>query len=577
MNKITENRLIVDSIAIGILGALGANLFIFLLKLANRFLLQDIAGFKEPMLPSEGGTLAQHIGSHGLWLIPVVLAVAGLIVGLLIYKLAPDAEEGTDAGIEAFHRKGGYIRKRVPFVKLVASALTIGSGGSAGREGPTVLIGAGLGSIYAQIMNRDVSERRLLVLVGMASGLSAIFRSPIGTAFFAVEVLYSSMEFEAIALIYALIGSLVAYSLNALIVGWAPLFTISQTFDFNNLHSFGEFAVLGIACGVLAALMPTLYFEIKAFFSRLKIPKFVKPAIGGLLTGICALFLPQVLGAGYGWIQVTLNGDLTMKIMIILIFAKMISFAFTVGSGGSGGDIIPSLFIGAMIGGVIAHLFHQPATGFVVVGMTAFLGAAMRMPIAAVVLVTEMTSGYELLIPAGIAVIISYLLQEFLTRHAKHRTMYKAQVPYRSDSPAHEEEHWRLAYQMLRHKDINLPSDVGYLELLKLIQSGVPINLSDGKDFLLGEIHEDSPLRGKCLKSEAAAPLHQHAEVVALLHEGDIFVPNGDTKFHNKDQVLVLAESDRTEEIRKLMAPPSSSRQYTNNTFEPAKSGQETL
>ncbi len=193
--------------------------------------------------------------------------------------------------------------------------------------------------------------------------------------------------------------------------------------------------------------------------------------------------------------------------------------------------------------------------------MTAFLGAAMRMPIAAIILVTEMTSGYELLIPAGIAVIVSYLLQEFLTRHAKHRTMYKAQVPYRSDSPAHEEEHWRLAYQMLRHDDVKLPSDVGYLELLQLIQSGVPIKLSSGKDFLLGEIHENSPLRGKFLSSEAAKPLHQNAEVIALLHDGDILVPNGQTKLHNKDQLLVLAESDKTGKIRELLAPPSSSRQ----------------
>lgn len=561
MSKITENRLILDSIAIGILGALGANLFIFLLKWANRLLLQDIAGYKEPMLPSEGGTLAQHVGAHGLWLVPLVLAAGGLIVGLLIYKIAPDAEEGTDAGIEAFHRKGGFIRKRVPLVKMIASAITIGSGGSAGREGPTVLIGAGLGSIYAQVMKRKVSERRLLVLVGMASGLSAIFRSPIGTAFFAVEVLYSSIEFESTALIYALIGSLVAYALNALIVGWEPLFSITQNFNFNNITNFGEFALLGIACGLLAALMPALYFETKSFFTKLRIPKYFKPAIGGLLTGIFALFLPQVLGAGYGWIQITLNGDFTLKIMIILIIAKMVSFSFTVGSGGSGGDIIPTLFIGAMIGGVIAHLFHQPATGFVVVGMTAFLGAAMRMPIAAIILVTEMTSGYELLIPAGIAVIVSYLLQEFLTRHAKHQTMYKGQVPYRYDSPSHEEEHWRLAYRMLQNKDIKLPDDVSHLELLKLIQSGVPINLSNGKNFLLGEIDENSPLRGKDLSSEEASPLRNKAEVVALLHDGDIFIPNGSTKFHNKDQLLILAESNHSEMIKKILTPPSASRQ----------------
>ena len=571
MSRITENRLLLDSVVIGILGALGANLFIFLLKWANRLLLQDIAGYKEPMLPSEGGTLAQHIGSHGLWLVPIVMAVGGLIVGLLIYKVAPDAEEGTDAGIEAFHRKEGFIRTRVPFVKLIASAITIGSGGSAGREGPTVLIGAGLGSIYAQFMKRDVNERRLLVLVGMASGLSAIFRSPIGTAFFAVEVLYSSMEFEAIALIYALIGSLVAYALNALFVGWEPLFSISQNFNFNNLHSFGEFAILGIACGAFASLMPTLYFGIKSFFTKLKIPRFIKPAIGGLITGIFALFLPQVLGAGYGWIQHTLNGDFTFRIMIILIIAKMLSFSFTVGSGGSGGDIIPSLFIGAMIGGAIAHLFHQPPTGFVVVGMTAFLGAAMRIPIAAIILVTEMTSGYELLIPAGIAVIAGYLLQDVLTRHARHRTMYKSQVPYRSDSPSHEEEHWRLAYHLLQREDIKFPGDVGHLELLQLIQSGVPIDLSNGKNFLFGEIHENSPLLGKRLNSSDASILRNKAEVVALLRDGDIYIPNGETKFQNNDQLLIVAEREQTESINKLLAPPSASRHGTQDTEQPQK------
>ncbi len=153
--------------------------------------------------------------------------LGGLISGILVYSIAPEAEgHGTDTAVRAFHRENGFIRPRVTPLKIVASAITIGSGGSAGREGPTALFSAGVGSIYASMTHRTDAEKRLLVLVGMAAGLSAIFRSPIGTAIFAVEVLYGEMEFEAGALIYTMIGSIIAYAVNGLFVGWQPLFQV---------------------------------------------------------------------------------------------------------------------------------------------------------------------------------------------------------------------------------------------------------------------------------------------------------------------------------------------------------------
>ncbi len=225
MIKESEPRLLGEAVILGVVGALAAQLFTWALRVCTHFFLIWLAGYHPPALPEHGGVLLQVIGPHGLWLVPVATTLGGLLSGLLVYNFAPEAEgHGTDTVVKAFHRAGGFIRARVAPLKLVASAITIGSGGSAGREGPTALIGAGVGSIYATITHRSDEQRQVLVLAGMAAGLSAIFRSPIGAAFFAIEVLYGSMEFEAGALLHTMLASIVAYAVNGLFVGWQPLF-----------------------------------------------------------------------------------------------------------------------------------------------------------------------------------------------------------------------------------------------------------------------------------------------------------------------------------------------------------------
>jgi len=193
-----QRRLIADSILLGVVGAVAAQVFTLMLRGANFLFLHVLAGYQPPGLPTEGGLPVQQIGVPGLWLVPVATTLGGLLVGLLVEKLAPEAEgHGTDAVVKAFHQADGRLRARVAPVKLVASAITIGSGGSAGREGPIALVAAGIGSWYASVTNRSARDRRLLLLTGMAAGLSAIFRSPVGTVIMAIEVLYSDMEFEA--------------------------------------------------------------------------------------------------------------------------------------------------------------------------------------------------------------------------------------------------------------------------------------------------------------------------------------------------------------------------------------------
>ena len=424
MTREGEPRLLLESALLGVVGALGAQLFTWMLHLCNHFFLYGLAGYVPPDI-EKGHALYQTTGAHGLWIIPAVTTLGGLLSGMLIYRFAPEAEgHGTDAAVIAFHRKQGVIRTRVAPIKLVASAITIGSGGSAGREGPMALVAAGLGSLYASLAHRSEQERRLLLLAGMAAGLAAIFRTPMGARVFAIEVLYSNMEFEVGALLYTMLASAVAYTVNGAFAGFGPLFRIPNI----PLRMFSDDAAYAafrncrrldrnhIAAGVLSWAR---------FFRALPVPVYMKPAIGGLCVGLLALRLPQILGSGYGWIQLAMQSQLTVFILLLLIFAKMIAFTLTVSSGGSGGVFAPTLFIGAMLGGSFALMLHQPSQVFVVIGMASVFGAAARVPIATMLMVTEMAGGYQLLLPAGLAVMISFVLQVWLSSYFKYRSSTK--------------------------------------------------------------------------------------------------------------------------------------------------------
>ena len=176
---------------------------------------------------------------------------------------------------------------------------------------------------------------------------------------------------------------------------------------------------------------------------RCAIPHWIKPAIGGLGVGLLALWLPQILGGGYGWIQEAIDGQLALGLLLVLVVAKIVALSLTVSSGGSGGVFAPSLFVGAMLGGAFAAIFHHPAAGMVIVGMAAVFAGAARVPIATLLMVAEMTGGYQLLVPAGLAVMLSFVIQRKLSSHFKYGSLYEAQVAGRTDSPAHRAENVR--------------------------------------------------------------------------------------------------------------------------------------
>lgn len=547
-----QHILLLDTIILGVFGALAAQIFIYLLKFFQDFFLHRLAGYYPPDLPANAGTLQQGIGAHGLWLVPLAIVIGGLISGFLVYTIAPEAEgHGTDAAVKSFHRGGGYIRPRVTPLKIIASAITIGSGGSAGREGPTALFSAGAGSIYATLFHRSDEERRLLVLVGMASGLSAIFRSPIGTAIFAVEVLYGEMQFEGNVLIYTMLGSIVAYAVNGLFVGWSPLFQVPTDLHVTQVSGYIWYIVLGLGSGIIGTILPNAFYGIRDLFHKIPIPPHFKPAIGGLGVGLIALVLPQVIGGGYGWIQKAIYGELTLKIFVILIFAKMLAFAFTVSSGGSGGVFAPSLFVGAMLGGAFAQVFHQPPAAFAVVGMAAVFGSAARVPIATLLMVTEMTGGYSLLVPAALAVVLAYLVQKQLTVNLKYNSLYEAQVPGSSDSPAHRLDHLKTALKILDDRSSVDATSLGHVRLMSLLESGIPIDLPEDKQLVIGTLSPKSPCVDTPIEENCLLEDNSDWEIVAIFRGEHLVLPHPNTVLESEDQILILTPSQFQEEFQK--------------------------
>jgi CIC family chloride channel protein len=557
VGAIREQRLLIlDTILLGIVGALSAQLFSFLLRIAQYLFLEKIAGYQPVGLPNEGGTLTSLVGPYGLWLIPVVTTLGGLIVGALVYSLAPEAEgHGTDAAVKAFHRSAGFIRARIPWVKMVASAITLGSGGAGGREGPTALISAGIGSLYATMRHRTERERRLLLLIGMASGLAAIFRSPIGTAFFAIEVLYGGMEFEAGSLLYTMLGSIVAYAVNGLFVGYTPLFQVPAGLSAPGFSGFLWYIILGIASGVVAAIMPSVFYGIRDLFAALPIPPHFKPAIGGLGVGLLALKLPEVLGGGYGWIQLAILGRVPGGLMLALAFGMILALSLTISSGGSGGVFAPSLFVGAMLGGFLAQVFHQPPAGFVVVGMAAVFGGAARVPIATLLMVTEMTGGYTLLVPAGLAVMLCYLIEVAATTKMKYKSLYEAQVIARSESPAHQVEHLESALHMLAMHNVTMPKTTKPIDLRALLASGVPIHLPDEKLIVIGVLKANSSFVGKEWQYTSELQDTDRFELVAVFRQGHTILPHSTLAFQAGDRLLCLADQEIWDQLAPNFSP----------------------
>jgi CIC family chloride channel protein len=369
--------------------------------------------------------------SHGMGLFYLVLAptVGGLIVGYLITNFAPEAKgHGVPEVMEAVALKGGRIRPIVAVIKSLASAITIGSGGSVGREGPIVQIGSALGSTLAQKLNFSEERTRNLVACGAAAGISATFNAPIAGFIFALEVIlgdFGVRNFSSVAL-----AAVTADVIGRISFGNNPAFTI-PTYQLVSNWEYLLYAVLGVLAAIVGVFyVRVIYGSEDLFDKRLKLNPALKPAIGGLLLGLFALActrliplpdtgIPQMYGVGYETISVALLGNLTIGAALGLMIFKIAATSLTLGSGASGGIFAPSLFIGAALGaglgGVVTRWLPgiaSPPGAYALVGMGAVFAGAAHAPITAILILFELTDDYRIILPlilaAGIATILSH-------------------------------------------------------------------------------------------------------------------------------------------------------------------------
>ncbi len=464
------------SVTIGILSGLMASAVFYLLEWTTFFCMEVLAGYQT--VKPAGEHLVDLVADTPFrqWVLCLLPAIGGLLSGFIVYTWAPEAEgHGTDAFIDAFHNKGGYIRTRVPFIKGIASVITLATGGSAGREGPIAQIGAGIGSWVGRALGLSARERRLMLLAGCAAGLGAIFRAPLGGALTAVEVLYRE-DFEAEGIILCIIASVTGYAIFTGIFGHEPIFETAPV-RFRNPLELVFYGILALICVPFGYVYVRVFYGLRdAFFRKIPSKKMLIPALGGLMVGIVGLWTPQVLSGGYGTIQQSLRGELSVPLLFTIAAVKILATSFTISSGGSGGVFGPSLFIGAMLGGAVGQLSHQwfPSIvsqpgAFALVGMGAFFAGVAKAPIGALLMVCEMTGGYGLVVPLMFASVIAILLSQ-------RWSLYEKQVLNKFHSPAHRSDTIVNVLETMRVRDVYrkdasvavLPADMSFGQFKKL-------------------------------------------------------------------------------------------------------------
>jgi CIC family chloride channel protein len=447
-------RTLLQAAAVGLVCGLAGAAFFGMLEYTQRFFMEGLAGYELLRASGETFVVTTRHAPFRWWMLLILPGLGGLVCGL-VTRRSPEARGGGgDFMISAFH-EGKSLSPMLLLTKTAASIATLGTGGAGGREGPTMLVGGTLGALVARVLSLGARERRILLVAGVAGGISAVFRTPLGAAILAVEVLYRD-GFESDALIPSVLASVISYSVVISIFGESTLLAHGARYPFVPAHlplyALLALAVAALAIGFLAALK-----MVRKWAPRLPGPEWLRPAFGGLGLGLLATPLVLgvgslvgtsgkgfgIFGGGYGAVQVAITGAtwmpegwLAVELLTGLALAKLLAAAMTIGSGGSAGDFAPSLAMGGLLGGAFGRaaqlLLQDPRIdpgAFALVGMGAFYGGIAHVPLSALIIVCEMAGSYDLLVPLMLALGISYVA-------LRKRTLYEAQVPTQRDSPS---------------------------------------------------------------------------------------------------------------------------------------------
>ncbi len=464
-------------VVIGLFAGFFAILFLKSIHYFSEHFLEGIVGYKQPLPIGEGGNLFYTFIMERPYFLPFSTALGGLIVGLLVHFFSPEsAGVGTDAAINAFHRRK-YLGLKTSIWKLITSAITIGSGGVSGKEGPIALIGAGIGSFVGKLFKLSDKEKNIALAVGLGAGIAGVFKAPFAGAIISSEVFYKK-DFETETLIPSFIASFISFIVVGSVFGFSPLFHIElpefSGFSFKDALAY---IFLGLITSLIARLMVFSLDYVKDFFASFDIHPVFKPAIGGFFVGLMGMLTPVAIGSGYGWLQMIMLGKLEYMspyLLFISIFVVLLAFAFTLGSGGSGGVFGPSLVIGGLTGATVYYIlsflgFPETSsfniTALTVVGMVSTFAAAAKAPLSTIILVAEITGGYQLLVPATIAVAVSHFL-------SGEKSIFKSQVNYKIDSPVHYDEFKFFILKQHKVEDVMTKNVIAVEKKVSVIEAG---------------------------------------------------------------------------------------------------------
>lgn len=403
----SNSGLLVLSLIVGAGAGLGAIVFRWLIETFTLIL----SGHED--YAAAGHAANPHLPGLGRWFVLGAPVVAGLLYGPLVHFFAREARgHGVPEVMYAVARKGGRIAPQVAAVKALASALCIGGGGSVGREGPIVQIGAALGSALGRVVKVAEPRMRVLVACGAAGGIAATFNAPLAGVFFAMELILADFAAQSF-------GMVVLASVTASVIGRAALgntpFLQLPAFTVQHLWQYALFAVLGLLCGAAGVLFTRVLYLIEDACDAIwRGPEWLRPAAGGLLLGLLLLVLPQMYGVGYPVLAAGVAGTYTIGFLLVLLVGKMVATSLTIGIGGSGGVFAPSLFIGAMFGtafgevmNLLAPTVAGPVGAYGLIGMGAVFAGAARAPITAVIIMFELTGEYSIILPLMSAIVLA--------------------------------------------------------------------------------------------------------------------------------------------------------------------------
>ena len=430
-------------------------------------------------------TQGQHVFSFlGSYYVIIIPAIGGLIVGLLVYFFASEAKgHGVPEVMLAVAVSGSKIRPRVAAIKALVSSICIGSGGSVGREGPIVQISSALGSTIGQIFRLSEDKKRILIACGAAGGIAATFNAPLAGIFFGLEVIlreYGTRYFSSVVL-----SAVTATVISRTFLGSNPAF-ITPPYELLSSYDILFYVVLGLLSAFVGWLFIKVLYKCEDLFDAIKIPYYLKPAVGGLFLGFIGLYFPQIFGVGYTSIEKTLNGQLGPMLVLGLIALKIIATSLTLGSGGSGGVFAPSLFIGAMLGSSFGSILHLIFPGILVspgayalVGMAAVFAGAAQAPISAILILFEMTGDYKIILPLMVACVISTLVLKWISKDSIYTLKLR-----------------RRGIDILKLKNEDLLEKINVSEAMfrKIITINESATVSDAESLLKSSSHRGFPV-----------------------------------------------------------------------------------